>query len=693
MSNTKDFIVELGTEELPPLSLETLAKAFHDNLVNLIDDANLEHQECSFYATPRRLAVIIKQLSVAQPDKTIERQGPAVIAAFDPEGNPTPAATGFAKSCGVSIEQLEQVETNKGDRLSFQFKEQGKTAEQLIPELVQTALNKLPIAKPMRWGDYDHNFIRPVKWLLLMLGDQIVPCTIFSCKSSNITHGHRFLAEGDLTLSTANEYLELLENHYVIADIQKRKDLITQQVNKLAEELNATAVIEPSLLKEVSALVEWPVALAGNFEKEFLSVPQEALISTMSTNQKYFHLKDNNEQLMAKFITISNIQSFNPKAVIAGNEKVIRPRLADAKFFYEQDCKHLLTEQANKLKEVVFQNKLGSIFEKTQRIQSLAKEIASLLLIEVKNVERAATICKSDLVTNMVSEFPSLQGIMGRYYAINDGENFEVSSAMDEIYMPRFAGDKLPSTDTGICLALADRLDTLTGIFAIKQIPTGNKDPFALRRAALGILRILIEKELPLDIDHLISLSLKGFSNLKLDIDSECNKQLSDFFAARLKAMYLDQGIHNTVIQSVQALTLSTPLDIAARIHAVQTFNDMQEAKSLAESNKRVANILNKSAANYNIESVDKSVLSETAEQALFDKIEEIKPKVGSLCQQQQYSEAFLLLVVLKPAIDNFFDTVMVMTDDEKLRQNRLALLNQLRNLFIIIADISFLQK
>jgi len=691
MSNTKDFIVELGTEELPPLSLETLAKAFHDNLVGLIEEANLEHQECTFYATPRRLAVIIKQLSITQPDKIIDRQGPAVVAAFDKEGNPKPAAIGFAKSCGVSVDQLEQVESNKGARLSFQLKEDGKSAEEILPALIQTALNKLPIAKPMRWGAYNHSFIRPVKWLLIMLGDNVIPCNLYSCKSSNITHGHRFLAAGDLTLSSANEYLELLENHFVIADIQKRKDLITQQVNKLADELNATAVIESSLLKEVSALVEWPVALAGNFEDEYLSVPQEALISTMATNQKYFHLIDSNEKLISKFITIANIQSFNPSAVIKGNEKVIRPRLADAKFFYEQDCKRSLTEQSNKLHTVVFQHKLGSIFDKTQRIQSLAIEIATLLSIDTTNIEHAATICKSDLVTNMVGEFPSLQGIMGRYYAINDGENSEVSSSMDEIYMPRFAGDQLPTTDTGTCLALADRLDTLTGIFAIGQIPTGNKDPFALRRAALGILRILIEKELPLDIDHLIKLAVNNFSSL--NINSDCITQINDFFAARLKAMYLEQNIHSTVIQSVQALSLSFPLDFASRIHAVQKFNDMDEAQSLAESNKRVANILSKNSTDYNIETIDKELLIEAAEQQLFEKINTIKPLVESLCHQQNYSEAFLLLVKLKPVIDNFFDSVMVMADDDNLRRNRLALLNRLRNMFIIIADISYLQK
>lgn len=691
MSSYKNFIVELGTEELPPLSLEKLAEAFHHNLLQQIDESGLEHQQSFYYATPRRLTVIINQLATAQTDKTINRQGPAVSSAIDKDGKPTAAAIGFAKSCGVSFDDLQQLETANGLRLSFQIKEQGKAAEILLPDFVKSALGKLPIAKAMRWGNYTESFIRPVKWLLMMHGKNVIPCTIFNCPSANITHGHRFLAAGDLTLSSADEYLELLENHYVIADIEKRKNSIRDQVLELAKTLGATAVIDPELLDEVTAIVEWPVALAGEFDIEFLDVPQEALISTMAKNQKYFHLQDKQQQLLPKFITIANILSYNPKAIISGNEKVIRPRFADAKFFYEQDRKHSLSFQANKLESVVFQKQLGTLKDKTLRIKALATNIAGLLTMDTANVARAALICKSDLVTDMVCEFPSLQGIMGRYYAANDGENEEVAAAMDEIYMPRFAGDQLPITDTGLCLAIADRLDTITGIFAIGQIPTGNKDPFALRRATVGVLRILIEKKLSLDLSELINLAASNFTSVK--VDEKCKSLISDYFTARLKAMYIEKGINNTVIQSVQVLPLSVPLDIAARINAVQNFNELEQAESLAAANKRVANILSKNAANYNLEKIQQQLLKESAEINLLEQIEIISPEVTDYCEQQNYSQALSLLVQLKPAIDNFFDSVMVMDEDENLRQNRLALLHRLRNLFLSIADISYLQK
>ncbi|RLA01706.1 MAG: glycine--tRNA ligase subunit beta [Gammaproteobacteria bacterium] len=690
MTSHKDFIVELGTEELPPLSLETLARAFHQNLLQLIDEKGLDHQQSHYYATPRRLTVVIEQLAIAQADKTTQRQGPAVESAFDADGNPTQAATGFARSCGVAVKELEQLQTTKGLRLAFQISEKGKPATELLPELTQLALNKLPIAKTMHWGDYDYSFIRPVKWLLMMQGEDVIPCTLYDCASSNITHGHRFLAAGDLTLSSAKDYLELLESHYVIADIETRKNKIREQVLELAKDLGATAVIDPQLLDEVSALVEWPVALSGDFEQEFLSVPQEALISTMAKNQKYFHLQDDNEQLLAKFITIANIQSYNPKAIIEGNERVIRPRLADAKFFFEQDCKHSLTSKLPQLEKIVFQKQLGSLFDKTVRIKKLAVAISSKTNVDTANIELAATICKSDLVTNMVGEFPSLQGIMGRYYALNDGQNEEVAQAMDEIYLPRFAGDKLPETQTGLYLALADRLDTLTGIFATGQIPTGNKDPFALRRATLGILRIIIEKQLPLDLKDLVQLAASNFSTIS--VNEETITKILDFFAARIKAMYLDQGFSSTIIQSVQELEVTVPLDIDARIKAVKSFNDMEQAESLAKANKRVANILSKNSFEQK-QALDDTLLLEPAELQLAQVISKISPEVKKLCENANYTQALSLLAQLNTDIDNFFDSVMVMDEDMALRQNRLTLLNQLRNLFIAIADISCLQK
>ncbi|MCP4413495.1 MAG: glycine--tRNA ligase subunit beta [Gammaproteobacteria bacterium] len=691
MSAYSDFIVEVGTEELPPLSMETLAQAFHDELLKQIDESGLTHQQSQLYATPRRLAVYIESLAEAQEDKVIEKQGPAVAAAFNDKGEPTPAASGFARSCGVAVEDLQQIETAKGTRLAHALNQPGKPSADFLPKMVELALDKLPIAKSMRWGNNQHSFIRPVKWLLMMQGEKVIPANLFNCQSSNITHGHRFLAAGDLKLDTPKDYQNLLENHFVIADIDKRKRLIAEQVNNLARELEANTDVDPLLLNEVTALVEWPVALVGNFDKAFLAIPKEALISTMAKNQKYFYLEDKDQNLLPKFITIANIKSFNPKAIIQGNEKVIRPRLADAKFFYDHDCKHSLTSKTPKLGKVVFQKQLGTLLDKTLRIKSLATAIAKDLSDDVANIEKAATICKTDLITDMVGEFPSLQGTMGRYYATHDGENKEVAIAMEEIYMPRFAGDILPSSKTGRYLALADRLDTIVGIFAIGQIPSGNKDPFALRRAVLGILRIIIEKNLPLDLIHIIQLTVDNYKDIS--VDDATKKQILDFFNGRLKAMYLEKGYSNTVIQSVLILNVSSPLDFDARIQAVNTFNQIQEANSLAEANKRVANILAKNAGDFNIENIDATLLTSNAETELVSQINLVAPKVEQLCGQQDYTAALSLLAELKPQIDNFFDTVMVMDEDMSLRQNRLAILNQLRNLFIAIADISCLQK
>ncbi|PCJ47655.1 MAG: glycine--tRNA ligase subunit beta [Gammaproteobacteria bacterium] len=691
MSLANDFILELGTEELPPLSLRKLATAFHDNLLSLIDESGLKYQASRFYATPRRLTIVVDQLDMAQADKTVNRQGPAVDSAFDSDGNATPAAMGFARSCGVEVNQLDQVDTNKGRRLAYTSNEQGQTAEFLLPDLVEMALSKLPIPKTMRWGDYNHSFIRPVKWLLMLQGSQVIPCTIFNCEASNITRGHRFMSQGEIVIDSAASYLELLESHFVIADLDKRKSIIEQQVLNIAESLNATAVINPDLLDEVTALVEWPVALAGDFDEDFLDVPQEALILTMATNQKYFHLIDDKQQLLPKFITIANVASSDPNVIVKGNERVIRPRLADAKFFFERDCKHSLSSIVHKLNNVVFQKNLGSVFDKTLRIQSLAESIASLQGVDSKNIATAALICKSDLVTDMVGEFPSLQGIMGSYYAKNDGENEQVTKAMNEIYMPRFAGDELPSTETGLYLALADRLDTLIGIFAVGLVPTGNKDPFALRRATLGILRLIIENNLTLDIKQLINLTAEGFTSI--EIKDDCKNQLVAFFNGRLKAMYLEKGFSNKIIQAVQVLQLSNPLDIDSRLQAVKLFNEMAEAESLSEANKRVSNILIKNAGDYNIDTVNDSLFRNEAEKELSDAMKSLEVEFNGLMSSNNYSTALALLAGLKPFIDNFFDTVMVMDDDLSLRQNRLALLNTLRNLFVAIADISYLQK
>ena len=690
MSVTEDFIVELGTEELPPLSLDLLASTFHDNLIDLIKGVSLTFESSVYYATPRRLAVSIKALSTHQNNKEITRLGPAVTAAYDSEGNPKPAAIGFAKSCGISFDKLLQTETDKGLRLSYHCVEEGKSSAVLLPDLIKSALSNLPIAKAMRWGDNTHSFIRPVKWLLVMLGDEVVPCCLYSCYSSNISKGHRFMSTDDIHLAHANQYVTELKKHYVIVDIEARKQLIVEQVNAIAATHHAKAVIDPVLLSEVSAIVEWPVALIGNFDESFLKVPQEALITTMAKNQKYFHLENMDGELLPNFITISNIKSHTPASIVTGNERVIRPRLADAEFFFNLDSKQSLSSYIPKLKKVLFQKDLGSVFDKTKRIGSLALSIANILSIPPTNIEKASSICKSDLLSNMVKEFPSLQGIMGRYYAINDGESIEVSSSMDEIYLPRFAGDHLPSTQTGICLALADRIDTIVGIFAIGQIPSGNKDPFALRRSCLGVIRILIEKSLAIDLGTLIGLAIKNYS--ELEIDKTCTSQIMTFFNARIKAMYLDKGISNETIAAVLSLGLSNPLDVHKRLVAVEAFKNLPEAPSLAESNKRVANILSKNVDSHNITNINPELLILDSEQNLVAALSSLETSIVHLCSEQNYEEALATIVTLKPDIDLFFETVMVMDENIDLRNNRLAILSKLRALFLSIADISFLQ-
>jgi len=692
---TSNFIVELGTEELPPQSLEALSKSFHDQLISLVKDSGLTFSDSNTYATPRRLAITISNLVESQEDKVIEKQGPAVTAAYDQKGTPTPAALGFARSCGVDVSALSTTETKKGERLCYLVNEKGLATSIIMPKLVQQALSNLPIPKVMRWGDSTVSFIRPVKWLLMMQDSKIVPCALLNCKASNVTYGHRFLSQGALTLKTATDYIDLLRKHFVIADNAQRKQQIKDQVLLIAKDLNATAVIEEKLLSEVTALVEWPVALVGNFDPSFLSVPSEALISTMSTNQKYFHLIDSKQNLIAKFITISNINSSNPETVIKGNERVIRPRLADAKFFYEQDCKHSLSSRSSELKKIVFQNKLGSVYDKTQRISILGSQIATLLSIDSVDIKTAAVICKSDLVSDMVVEFPSLQGIMGRYYAVNDGENNEVAAAMEEIYQPRFSGDLLPSTQTGTILALSDRLDTLAGIFSIGMIPSGNKDPFALRRAAVGILRIIIDKNLNLNLKEISNLALTSlYNSVDLEQDqSSTLSQLLDFYSARTRAMYLDLGFSAAQINSVAALNITRPLEFKARLEAIKIFSKMEQAASLAESNKRVANILAKNANELNDQAVDPAVFTEAAEQTLHQKILSVSPIVNNAINDLDYEKALKELSSVKTEIDLFFDTVMVMDDDKAIRTNRLALLKQLRTLFLCVADIALLQQ
>jgi len=689
-SAKQDFLFELGCEELPPKALPKLIKSLHDNLADFFKTNNLEFSNSDSFATPRRLAVRFTELDVAQKDKQVEKLGPAVAAAFDENGNPKPAALGFAKSNGVDIEQLSRKQTDKGERLAFIADVKGAQTASLIPDALQKAVAQLPVPKAMRWGESSSQFTRPVHWVLALFGGQIVPVKLFDVDSSNQTFGHRFHAPQAITMNSETGYAKNLLEAKVIASFEARKAKIRIEVEALAKQAGAVAVINEELLEEVCALVEWPIPLIGNFDQEFLEVPAEALISSMAEHQKYFHLVNQDSELLPNFITIANIESSNPDSVIEGNEKVIRPRLADAKFFFDTDKKQKLEENIEKLKTVVFQNKLGTLFDKSQRIKKLSIVIANLLDADEKLATRAAELCKCDLMTNMVYEFSDLQGIMGRYYAANDGEDTEVAAAMDEIYMPRFSGDQLPQTQTGLVLALAERLDTLVGIFGIGQIPTGAKDPFALRRASVGILRLITEKSLQLDLCKLIDASLATFDGIKLDKETKHN--LLEYFAARSTAIYQESGISTQVINSVQELSITQPLDFKHRVIAVQSFNQTAESADLAEANKRVKNILAKSDFSPFDIQID-STLFETNESALHQTINDVKGFVDAQVSQGNYKEALDKLASLKDVVNTFFDNVMINVDDVKVKNNRLALIAELRSLFLGIADISLLQK
>jgi len=686
----RDFLFELGCEELPPKALPKLAASLLDNVIESFSSLGLTFESNEWQATPRRLAIRFLALDTAQADRKVEKLGPAIAAAYDNDGNARPAAVGFARSNGVSIEELSRKQTDKGERLAFVAEVKGRQTSELLQDILQKAISQLPVPKAMRWGNSNHQFSRPVHWLLALLGEEVVPLKLFGLSASNRTFGHRFHAPQAISLDNPGEYDAKLLQAKVVSCFQARKAQIRQQIDAISGELGAQAVVDEDLLDEVAALVEWPVALVGNFDQAFLSVPAEALVSSMAEHQKYFHLVDANNRLLPKFITIANIDSRHPASVVEGNEKVIRPRLADAKFFYDSDCKVPLSSHNEKLKSVTFQNKLGSLYDKTLRISSLSKVIARLVGANETLTERAAEICKCDLMTNMVGEFPDLQGVMGRYYAINDDEPEEVALAMDEVYMPRYAGDKLPDSRTGLVLAIAERIDTLVGIFGIGQIPTGAKDPFALRRAALGVLRLICEKELNLDLTQLIDASLKTFVDVSLD--PETRNKLLQFFNARQLALYQSKGLPTQVVGAVQAVNITNPLDFEKRVFAVERFNQSDESAALAEANKRVGNILAKSSFDGDEITIDES-LFEGEEADLYSTINQVSGLVQDLVAQGNYQSALDELASLKTVVNNFFDKVMINADDPAIRNNRLKLISKLRELFLGIADISLLQK
>ncbi|KDN95728.1 glycyl-tRNA ligase [Hydrogenovibrio marinus] len=684
---TADFLVEIGTEELPPKALKKLSEAFASGIQAGLDEAELSYGTVSIYASPRRLAVRVEQLQRVQADKTVEKKGPAKKAAFDDQGRPTKALLGFARGCGAEVSELSEVETDKGTWMVYYQAQQGQAAEVLLPEIVNQSLAKLPIPKRMRWGASDVEFVRPVHWALMLLDGVVVPAEILGLKTGNTTRGHRFHAPQEIQITSPSVYLNTLETEgKVKADFASRSDMIREQVEAAAQSLGGIADIDEDLLEEVTALNEWPQAVVGDFDEVFLSVPSEALISAMKGHQKYFHLLNQDGSLMAKFITFSNIESNNPDSVKKGNERVIRPRLSDAKFFWDQDRKQSLDDFLPRLKTVVFQQKLGTLFNKIERLETLAVKIGKPLGEEPQLLERAARLSKCDLMSEMVGEFPELQGIMGRYYALEQGENAAVADALDAQYQPRFAGDDLPNSGVAQALAIADKLDTITGIFGLGQVPTGDKDPFALRRSALGLLRIMIEKQLNLDLMLLIRESLKLHD--EVEASDALAADIYDFIVSRLKAYYADKGISAEEFEAVRVCEPSHPIDFDKRIAAVQQFSAMDEAESLSAANKRISNILKKLDEPF-AETVDTNLFETDAEKNLFATLDELREEVSRLIADRDYAQAMQTLAKIRQPVDVFFDDVMVMADDLNVRNNRLALLNQIYQLFLQIADIS----
>ena len=686
---TQNFLVEIGTEELPPKALKTLATSFADNVEAELNQAGLTFDKIEWFAAPRRLAVKVLNLATQQPSKEIEKRGPAVSAAFDAEGKPTKAAEGWARGCGITVEQAERIATDKGEWLVHRAKIEGQPTKNLLNDIVANALAKLPIPKPMRWADKTVQFIRPVHTVTMLLGDELIEGEILGVASARTIRGHRFLGEKEFEIQHADQYPKLLRDKgSVVADFNERKAEILAKSQAKATALGGVADIEESLLEEVTSLVEYPNVLAAKFEERFLAVPAEALVYTMKGDQKYFPIYDKDGKLLPHFIFVSNINPEDPTAIIEGNEKVVRPRLTDAEFFFKTDLKQKLVDRLPRLETVLFQQQLGTLKDKTDRIEQLAGEIAKQIGADEAKAKRAGLLSKCDLMTNMVFEFTDTQGVMGMHYARHDGEDEEVAVALNEQYMPRFAGDELPKSLVASAVALADKFDTLTGIFGIGQAPKGSADPFALRRAALGALRIIVEKNLPLDLEDLVKKSAALFG------DKLTNKNVVadvvDFMLGRFRAWYQDEGIAVDVIQAVLARRPTRPADFDARVRAVSHFRTLDSAEALAAANKRVSNILAKADAA--IGEINLTACVEPAEKVLAEAVLALRTEVQPLIAQGDYTAVLDKLANLRAPVDSFFDNVMVNAEDPALRQNRLAILNTLQGLFLQVADISVLQ-
>ena len=679
--SAQDFLFEIGGEELPPKSLLMLATALRDGVADGLAKAGLIHGGVDFYAAPRRLAVVVKQLAAQQPDRVIAVDGPPVKAAFDAEGRPTQAALGFARKNGIDIAEVDR----SGEKLRYVREVKGDSAVALMPGIVDLALKNLPIAKRMRWGASRVEFVRPMHWVVMLYGSDIVPARLLDIASGRTSFGHRFHHPQAVTIATAGDYLQAMRSAHVIADFAARREQIRRAVTALALAEGGSALMPEALLDEVTGLVEWPAPLVCSFEARFLAVPQEALISTMQDNQKYFCLVDAGGQLMARFITVANIESSAPEKIVAGNEKVVRPRLTDAEFFFNQDKKITLAQRNERLKNVVFQAQLGTVYAKAERVSALAAYIAGEIGGDVEQARLAGLLCKSDLASELVSEFPELQGIAGYHYARHEGLAQDVALALNEQYLPRFAGDSLPTVKTGQAVALADKLDTLTGIFGIGQPPTGSKDPFALRRAALGVLRILIEGELDIDLEKLVQAATAQHGSALTSATTAAD--VFDFLLGRYRAMYEEQGIPVDVIQAVQACRPTVARDFDRRVKAVAAFRDLPAAAVLAAANKRVSNILAKEAPSGG--EIQAELLQPGAEKALADAVKALSAQVAPLYAAGDYGSALTALASLREPVDRFFEEVMVMADDSAVRANRLRLLSWLRALFLRVADIS----
>ncbi|WP_165309920.1 glycine--tRNA ligase subunit beta [Vibrio ziniensis] len=691
----KEFLIELGTEELPPKQLRTLAEAFAANFEAELKAADLAHEGIKWFATPRRLALKVTNLAEGQADKVVEKRGPAVAVAFDADGKPTKAAEGWARGNGITVEQADRLKTDQGEWLLYKQEVKGQQAKAVVVELAAKALANLPIAKPMRWGDKETQFIRPVKTLTILFGDELIEGEILGVSSSRTIRGHRFMGEAEFTIDSASQYPAILEERgKVIADYDARKVTIIADAQKAAQQVGGVADLEDDLVEEVTSLVEWPVVLTAKFEEKFLKVPSEALVYTMKGDQKYFPVYDADKKLLPNFIFVSNIESKEPRHVIEGNEKVVRPRLADAEFFFNTDRKSKLVDRLPQLETAIFQQQLGTIKDKTDRITELAGYIAEQIGADVEKSKRAGLLAKCDLMTSMVFEFTDTQGVMGMHYARHDGEAEEVAVALNEQYMPRFAGDNLPTNGVSAAVAMADKLDTIVGIFGIGQAPKGS-DPFALRRASLGVLRIIVEYGYNLDLVDLVAKAKSLFAQVdgssRLTNES-VEQDVIEFMLGRFRAWYQDEGFSVDIIQAVLARRPTKPADFDQRVKAVSHFRELDAAESLAAANKRVGNILAKFEGELPAE-IDLSLLQEDAEKALAENVEVLTEALEPAFATGNYQQALSQLAALREPVDAFFDNVMVMADDEALKKNRLTLLNNLRNLFLQIADISLLQK